>query len=66
MRCHDTVEGAQCDPCPVGLSGDGRSCTPLNGCHDDPCPQGTKINYPGFLSRYDNNNNKNKKKKPKK
>lgn len=40
VPCHDTMTGAQCDPCPMGYEGDGRSCTKRNPCLDGPCPSG--------------------------
>lgn len=40
VECYDTVEGAQCGDCPSGFSGDGRTCTVVNGCQNDPCPTG--------------------------
>lgn len=40
VQCHDTVNGAQCDSCPVGYEGDGRTCTLRNPCLDTPCPSG--------------------------
>lgn len=42
VECYDTVEGAQCGPCPTGYSGNGRSCTLLNACQSNPCPSGKK------------------------
>lgn len=40
VRCYDTVEGAQCGPCPQGYDGDGRSCTRRQTCQQGSC-------YPG-------------------
>lgn len=40
VQCHDTVSGAQCDACPLGYDGDGRTCTKRNPCLDSPCPSG--------------------------
>lgn len=40
VQCHDTVNGAQCDSCPVGYEGDGRTCTLRNPCLETPCPSG--------------------------
>lgn len=41
VQCYDTVEGAQCGPCPSGYEGDGKTCTQQNMCHNNPCASGT-------------------------
>lgn len=42
VSCSDTVEGAQCGPCPHGYEGDGKTCHQRrNPCHDNPCASGT-------------------------
>lgn len=40
VQCHDTLNGAQCDACPIGYEGDGRTCSKHNPCVDGPCPSG--------------------------
>lgn len=40
VRCVDMVDGYRCGPCPLGQTGDGRTCTYVNACDPNPC-------YPG-------------------
>lgn len=40
VQCRDTITGAQCEGCPVGYEGDGRTCSLRNACLDGPCPSG--------------------------
>lgn len=40
VQCYDTVEGAQCGPCPSGYDGDGRSCSRKDPCYAEPCAPG--------------------------
>lgn len=43
VQCSDTVEGAQCGPCPHGYEGDGKTCHQRrNPCHENPCASGTQ------------------------
>ena len=37
VACTDTSLGRVCDACPSGYSGDGITCTDLNGCDPNPC-----------------------------
>lgn len=40
VQCYDTVEGAQCGPCPTGYEGDGKSCRRQDICNESPCAPG--------------------------
>lgn len=41
VQCYDTIDGAQCGPCPTNYEGDGRQCHMRNACIDEPCAPGT-------------------------
>lgn len=46
VHCYDTVEGAQCGPCPSGYEGDGKNCVQdRNPCDDSPCAAGIKKSF---------------------
>ncbi|MEM6729989.1 MAG: Ig-like domain-containing protein, partial [Myxococcota bacterium] len=50
VNCIDTATGFECGACPSGTTGDGTTCTDVDGCADSPCFTGvtcTDVAAPG-------------------
>ncbi|GFT76982.1 thrombospondin-3, partial [Nephila pilipes] len=52
VRCYDSESGFRCGPCPLGYTGDGIVCKPLDKCAESPCSAGvrcTNIDVPPWF-----------------
>ncbi|GBN61701.1 hypothetical protein AVEN_127681-1, partial [Araneus ventricosus] len=52
VRCYDSESGFRCGACPLGYTGDGIVCKPLDKCADNPCSPGvrcTNIDVPPWF-----------------